>query len=380
MSTVDGTPRWYVVEDGAKHVRQLVLLLPAQSDVPPCVKNVVPGGAAGVAFLGATWAATVAFLDDRPPEAEGPYLFAKATNAVHSLRKQPVSVAFAFYRMKLGAVFQVFVQVETPQVKSAIGDRYVAERPFDLDSPDEIKMAEALMSRDVLDVCFVALGEHGPCTGYFGLRVPLPKEVREKLTKEFARLLEYDKGLSGRHPKGAIDQYNRENPMEDTPVLSPPLETKAFVGKTEAQAIREIESTGVEPATILETRTSREAQSKTAIGTGPDQHSATEDAKASVPKDAVDVASPRTVQQGDHGSGDVKADTESEARSHGRRLLPKGAQFKGIQCTQPPRNGFLGLGKKPGHWTVTWEKPFRVEIAYRLLPEVTVTWLKQQKD
>ena len=373
-------PKWYFAEDAAKHVRQLVLLLPPDAEVAPRVKSVFPGGPAGVAFLSATWAATVAFLDDQPPESEGPYLFAKATNAVNALRNQPVSVAFAFYRMKLGAVFQVFVQVDTPEVKSAIGDRFVVERHFDFDSADEMKMAEALISRDVLEVCFVAPGQSGPCTGYFGLQVAMPQAVRERLQKELADLVTYDKGLSGRHPKGAIDQYNRENPMEDTPVLAPPLKTKKLVGKTEEEAIQEIVDGGVSPSTIFETRTTRDAQSKTALGTGPDQDSAISDAKASVPQDAVDVGSPRIVQQGEHESAEVKADSESEARSHGRRLLPKGAQFKAMQCTQPPRKGFLGLGKNPGHWTVTWEKPFRVEIAYRLLPEVTVTWLKQEKD
>ena len=372
-------PKWYFAEDATKHVRQLVLLLPPDSEVAPRVKSVFPGGPAGVAFLSATWAATVAFLDDQPPESEGPYLFAKATNAVNALRNQPVSVAFAFYRMKLGAVFQVFVQVDTPEVKSAIGDRYVVERPFDFDSADEMKMAEALISRDVLEVCFVAPGQSGPCTGYFGLEVAMPQAVRESLQKELADLVTYDKGLSGRHPKGAIDQYNRENPMDDTPVLSPPLETKKLVGKTEEEAIQEIVGSGVDAATILETRTTRNAQNKTAVGSGPDQDSAIGDAKASVPQDAVDVGSPNIVQEGDHGSVEVKADTEPEARSHGKRLLPKGAQLKSIECTQSPRKGFLGLGKKPGHWNVTWTKTFRVEIAYRLLPEVTVAFLRQDK-
>jgi len=217
-------PKWYFAENTTKHVRQLVLVLPPESEVAPRVKNVVSGGPAGVAFLSATWSATVAFLDDQPPELEGPYVFAKATKVVETLRHQPVSVAFAFYRMKLGAVFQVFVQVDTPEVKSAIGDRYVAERPFDFDSADEMKMAQALISRDVFEVCFVAPGQSGPCTGYFGLQVAMPQAVRERLQKELADLVTYDKGLSGRHPKGAIDQYNRENPMEDMPVLPAPAE------------------------------------------------------------------------------------------------------------------------------------------------------------
>jgi len=136
----------------------------------------------------------------------------------------------------------------------------------------------------------------------------------------------------------------------------------------------------VDAATIFETRTVRGAQNRTAVGTGPDADSATTNAEASVPKDAVDVCPPKAVQDAEQGAAEVDADTEAEARLHGRGLLPEGAKFKNLTCLEPATKGFLGFGKKPGRWSVSWSTPFRVEIAYQLPAEVAVSWFKQEKD
>ncbi len=81
-----------------------------------------------------------------------------------------------------------------------------------------------LLSRECLEVCFVAPGESGPCTGFFGLAAKLPAECRAALKKERegpAGLLAYHSSLATTDFDRALDQYNAENPLESSPILDP---------------------------------------------------------------------------------------------------------------------------------------------------------------
>jgi hypothetical protein len=220
LGTNSSNAQWYRAKNDAKHVTQIVAVVPAQAEVPPRVGNLIPGGAPGIAFLKATWATTAVLLDGDTPEKAGPFLFSKATNVVEVLKGQPVTIAFAYYKFLSAGLFQIFVQVDTPSVRSRINDRYVSERLFDLDDTENINLIRRLCSREILEVCFVAPGTKGPCTGYFGLSAAVPGSVRSALLKELDSLISYHNGLQSRNPERAVAQYNSENPMEDTPVLS----------------------------------------------------------------------------------------------------------------------------------------------------------------
>jgi len=46
------------------------------------------------------------------------------------------------------------------------------------------------------------------------------------------------------------------------------------------------------------------------------------------------------------------------------RTVP--AQLESLECTRPPRNGFAGVGKRPGTWVAHWSAPFIAEIFYKM--------------
>lgn len=225
MGTESIIPSWYFAESQEKHVRQVVVTLPPRAEVPPRVENLVGGGA----FMMANWATTVLFmgpLRDDSQESKGPFVFAKGSGVVEMLKRRPVTVAFAFYRLRMGGVVQVFVSVDSPEIRAKAGHPFLAEHAGWLDEDDDRGVIAALIDRNRLEVCFVAPGQYGPCTGYFGLSVELPSECREVLKEEWRDLLTYHEGVPTRDFQGSLDQYNRENPIEDTPILEIPRQGK----------------------------------------------------------------------------------------------------------------------------------------------------------
>lgn len=218
MGTEPIIPSWYFAESQAKHVRQVVVILPPQADVPPRVENLVGGGA----FMTANWAVTVLFMPGESQESKGPFVFAKASGVVEMLKHRTVTVAFAFYRLRMGGVVQVFVSADSPEVRAKAGYPFLAEHARWLDEDDDRRVVGALIDRNRVEVCFVAPGQNGPCTGYFGLSAQMPEECHEALKKEWDDLLAYHKALPTHDFQGSLDQYNRENPMEGTPILEQP--------------------------------------------------------------------------------------------------------------------------------------------------------------
>lgn len=368
--------KWYFAKSDRRHVRQVVAILPAEAQVLARVGNLVSGGAVGASFLSATWAATAVFLDGDTPESEGPFVFAKATNVVEALKHEPVSVAFAFYRMKSGGLFQLFVQVDSPSVRSQIGDLYVSERAFDLDSKENLELIKRLISRNQLEICFVAPGEKGPCTGFFGLRAEFPQNVRDMLSRELDDLVSYHHGLPARNPQSAIAQYNSENPMEDTPVISPELESSKFTGITEEEALNKIVNGGIARESIHEVTTSRSEQEKVSDGRGKNPNEAAADAKSNIPLEALDIRGPEVIWQPEKDNVDVEAQTEEEAREKWRSQKPDDAQLDSFSCVTAPKRRFLGIGRKVGVWQASWSRPAVSRFRYRLPAEITVTWFK----
>lgn len=208
----------------------MVVILQPETQVPATVDKLMVGGAEGAAFMKASWAATAIFLDhlfdEGASKSKGPIIFAKATNVVELLRNESISVSFAFYRMKLGGLFQIFVQADSTSLRSRIGSPYISERSFNLDSKENVDLIMGLISQDEIEVCFVAPGNNWPCTGYFSRRAYLPNSIRENLNKEIDDLISYNLGLPIKNYQEALAQYNSENPMEDTPVLLPKSESK----------------------------------------------------------------------------------------------------------------------------------------------------------
>jgi hypothetical protein len=69
-----------------------------------------------------------------------------------------------------------------------------------------------------------------------------------------------------------------------------------------------------------------------------------------------------------------EASSEAEALDAARRRLPAGAEIQRTTCARPPSKGFLGLGRSPGvyevSWLLPWYKvpcsvPWKVALTYR---------------
>lgn len=212
----DQAGNWYRVENRAKHVRQIVLKLPGSPQLRPQVSNLVPPGRHS-GFNNATWGALTLFMGDR----ENPIVFVKADREVQDFRNCAVRVAFGFYRMSSGGLFDVLVGIDCPVVERATGNPCVFENPHNLGSDSSRKIATGLLQSDYLDLCFVGAGPNGPCTGYFGLRAPLSKECRAALDKEWNQLLAYHQSVpaSRRSFQAATAQFERENPLEEDPIF-----------------------------------------------------------------------------------------------------------------------------------------------------------------
>ena len=218
MASTPPAPNWYLAEDAGKHVRQVVVLLPVRAEVPAQVDNLVCGD---LSFVMGNWATTLLFMDSGKFRSSGPFVFAKATGVADMLRGQPVEVAFAFYHLRRGGVFQLFVQVQSPKVKAITGNSfgYLAERAWWPEEADYRELIDALVRQAVLEVCFVAQGAKGPCTGQFGFAVTLPEACLQALQAQWAELLAHHEQVARPDVQLALAQYNAENPMEESPIL-----------------------------------------------------------------------------------------------------------------------------------------------------------------
>ena len=213
MSTV---AEYYQAQDDIKHVRQVVLSLPPESEVPPRVKGTLMYR---TQLWKQNWAGATLFL--RGEEDRGPFIFSKANDVVKLLKGYEAQVAFAFYRFKHGGILQIFVTVESLEVKARMGYPFITENAHWPDNEDSKEIIPALFAKKDLEICFLADEADMPCIGVFGLRIEIPKECREILMREWQSLLEYQLEI----PKEEIDfrlamaQFERENPMEENPIL-----------------------------------------------------------------------------------------------------------------------------------------------------------------
>jgi hypothetical protein len=214
MNSADGievTSSWYYARSDEKHVRQIVVRLTPETRSAPRVFSVT----ADPAFTVANWAVTV-LLDS---QSGAPVVFAKASGAIEMLDHKPADVVFAFYDLDHGGVFQVFVQVDSPEVRSKFGYPFVAEHARWLDETNDRRVVEALISSERVELCFVAASEQDPCTPFFGLTGILAPGCRERLHQEWDELRKHHDSIESRDFQSALEQYNQLNPMEESPVL-----------------------------------------------------------------------------------------------------------------------------------------------------------------
>ena len=159
-----------------------------------------------------SWAAMMLFMDG----GRGPFIFAKANGVVELLKGCPARVAFSYYRFRASGLLQIFVHVHSRAAEQRGHSPYIVENGHWPDSDDSQELFRALIAREEIEVCFLADSPHGPCQGYFGLRVPLSGELRAILSEEWKTLNDYHASIpsSRRSSQDAIRQFESENPIE----------------------------------------------------------------------------------------------------------------------------------------------------------------------
>ena len=142
------------------------------------------------------------------------------------------------------------------------------------------------------------------------------------------------------------------------------MKTREFTG----QSIKDAERAAKEAlgANLLGTDTVRdmnEAISTAQAKTGED---ALQEAERRINELGFDRQLASVIQEGQSGVSKVEEYEEREARKLWRKTAPRGAQIDGIECTIPSKNGLMGMGKRPGTWTVEWSAPFIAEARYKM--------------
>jgi tetratricopeptide (TPR) repeat protein len=202
---------WYYAKDDEKHVRQIVVKLAPETRSAPRACDVT----ADRAFTAPNWALTV-LLDS---QSGAPVVFAKATGAIELVDHQPADVVFAFYHLDHGGVFQIFVQIDSPEVRAKFGYPFVVEHARWLDERNDRRVIEAVIGSEKVELCFVAAGERDLFTTSFGLTGTLAPGCRERLQQEWDELRKHHDSVKSRDFQSALKQYNEQNPMEESPVL-----------------------------------------------------------------------------------------------------------------------------------------------------------------
>ncbi len=110
----------------------------------------------------------------------------------------------------------------------------------------------------------------------------------------------------------------------------------------------------------------RDVWEKSSSAQGRTAEETLSEVRTRIPKQAFDRQEPKIIQEGQTGTVEVSEREEFEARKAWRRHAPRGAQLDKLECTTPPKNGMMGIGKKPGTWVVHWSAPFIAEAAYKM--------------
>ena len=147
------------------------------------------------------------------------------------------------------------------------------------------------------------------------------------------------------------------------------MKTKPFTGPTIQEAIRNAkEAVGSD---LLHTDIVRDVHEATATAQARAAADALKEVEQRFPEESFDRHTPKVVQEAQTGTTEVEEFEEREARKVWRKTGLRGAQIDAIECTVPAKNGLMGMGRKPGKWTVQWSAPFIAEASYKMPAVVT---------
>lgn len=150
-----------------------------------------------------------------------------------------------------------------------------------------------------------------------------------------------------------------------------PVETLVFEAPTIESAKKKAKDSIPSNAKVIDLEVIRGGGPGTKEVEGSSKEAAAENAKYIVPLGA-EIDQEIVVREGKQGTQSVQAYSEQEARESAQKQLLEEADIKKIICTEPVSNGFLGVGRKPGTYEVSWVLPWKVAYKYREAAAVRV--------
>ena len=143
-----------------------------------------------------------------------------------------------------------------------------------------------------------------------------------------------------------------------------PIKTLVFESPTIEGAKKQAIDAVPSNANVIDLEVIREGALQTKEGEGITKEAAVENTKRLIPKEA-EVDQEIVVREGKRGKQSVQAYSEQDARESVQKQLLEGNEIKKIICTEPVSKGFLGFGRRPGTYEISWELHWRVACKYR---------------
>ncbi|MCZ6916040.1 MAG: hypothetical protein O7I93_04610 [Gemmatimonadetes bacterium] len=150
----------------------------------------------------------------------------------------------------------------------------------------------------------------------------------------------------------------------DTTTRRREMKTKKFTGSSIEDATRRAKE--AHGADLLRVEPVREVHQATATAQGPAADQALQEVVQRFPEEAFDRQPASLVQEGKKGTVEVEEFDEREARKVWRKTALRGAQIDEMECAVPVKNGIMGMGRRPGRWTVRWTAPYIAEAGYKM--------------
>lgn len=234
LSAAATTIQWYQSTDTRKNVRQIVVEIPPAQDTQSQF-GMMFFGAKYLQLMTNTWTTGFFRMDSDP----GPFLLVRGDRAAGKLRGLPLRLAFAFYRMRAGGIFAIYLEIDSPEVKEQLrqqgltvhAPRILFETFYGLDTEDTTSLIRDGLARDPLRICFAEGDGPGEMSGgmfsgssinaQFDVVVSIPPECRRILAKEWENILKYHKAVppASRSFASGGRQLQAENPITESVVL-----------------------------------------------------------------------------------------------------------------------------------------------------------------
>jgi hypothetical protein len=161
-------------------------------------------------------------------------------------------------------------------------------------------------------------------------------------------------------------------PLRPTPKSR--VQSRQFQGNT-VEAAKAAAARAIPAEQIRDLQVTQQVEEKYAEGEGASAEEAIRAAQGRVPAVAFEVSAAEITQEGQQGTIQVQADSETQAHQAWVGCVPVGASAENVRCLTPPVKGFLGMGKRAGLWEVEWSVPFIARISYKS-PAVVTVWYK----